>query len=369
MKVQECLRAKTQKGMEPVQAVASLADELAIRSTFHPLDPLVILNYDQIHSPKKNDIVRDCRGLTLELGSWDVVARSFRRFFNAGEDREGDDRFDWQNFNADAKEDGSLALLYRYQGSWRVNTRGSFALGEIGPGVGMTWEETFYQGLDEMGMDDLPEGYTFVFELCSPYNRVVRRYDQVTLFLLTAFHNATGTEPSEALLDRWAQLLQVERPRRFSFVSLDDIRCYLEEVEKDPTFEGVVVRDRYGERLKVKSSRYVALHHLHDNGNLFLTKRLLPLILQNEVAEVALCFPEVVEKSFDVVEKLYGPYGRMLAVWEIARGLPTQKEFALFVTKHTKLAAVLFEARKQGREPADVFRQSESYLLKTVFNQ
>jgi hypothetical protein len=71
-------------------------------------------------------------------------------------------------------------LLYHYDGSWRVNTRGSFALGEIQPGLGKTWEEGFYLALrNEKGLDDLsPQGFTYVFEFCSRWNKVVRDYPE-----------------------------------------------------------------------------------------------------------------------------------------------------------------------------------------------
>src|SRR3990172_3567425 len=46
---------------------------------------LVVLNYNQIESEKHNDIVKECRGLILGVGSWIIVSRAFDRFFNYGE--------------------------------------------------------------------------------------------------------------------------------------------------------------------------------------------------------------------------------------------------------------------------------------------
>lgn len=84
-----------------------------IDATHSETDPLVILNYDQIESPKTHPVVRECRGLVLEKDTWNVVARAFTRFFNYGET---DCQFDWSKFTATTKEDGSLLLLYRYAG-------------------------------------------------------------------------------------------------------------------------------------------------------------------------------------------------------------------------------------------------------------
>ena len=43
------------------------------------------LNYDHEHSPKTAPIPLECRALVLEVGTWNVVAKSLPRFFNLGE--------------------------------------------------------------------------------------------------------------------------------------------------------------------------------------------------------------------------------------------------------------------------------------------
>ena len=53
-------------------------------------DDIVVLNYNQIESPKFHPICDECRALILEKGTWKVLARSFTRFFNVGEGIEGD---------------------------------------------------------------------------------------------------------------------------------------------------------------------------------------------------------------------------------------------------------------------------------------
>ena len=45
---------------------------------------LYVLNYDQINSPKSNDIVKECRGLILDH-EFNIVSRSLDRFFNWNE--------------------------------------------------------------------------------------------------------------------------------------------------------------------------------------------------------------------------------------------------------------------------------------------
>ena len=72
----------------------------------------VVLNYNQIDSPRFNPIADECRALILARDSqWSVMARSFDRFYNVGEG-EG-----WKDFPIDEstrfeeKLDGSLITI------------------------------------------------------------------------------------------------------------------------------------------------------------------------------------------------------------------------------------------------------------------
>ena len=117
---------KVQEFLHGGGTLEELKEKLGIKLTYHPTDPLVILNYDQIESPKMDPIVQECRGLVIELHTWNVIARAFNRFFNAEEALDINKNFDWNRFDAFEKADGSLVLVYWYK-EWRINTRGSFA--------------------------------------------------------------------------------------------------------------------------------------------------------------------------------------------------------------------------------------------------
>lgn len=59
--------------------IQKLRDDFAI--TVKEVDDLLVLNYNQIESPKTHPIVIECRSLILDTG-FNVVSRSFDRFFN-----------------------------------------------------------------------------------------------------------------------------------------------------------------------------------------------------------------------------------------------------------------------------------------------
>src|SRR5262249_29163226 len=148
-----------------------LRTELGIRRVQHETLPLVILNYDQIDSPKAHPVVRECRGLVLHAHTYELVARGFPRFFNWGELTEEMKRFDFSDFTALTKEDGSLVLLFRFAGAWQVSTRGSFARDTFRNST-LTWYDGITRALRLCSLAELQgrldESLCYVCEFCSP---------------------------------------------------------------------------------------------------------------------------------------------------------------------------------------------------------
>jgi hypothetical protein len=349
-----------------------LQAELGVNYYRHPELPLVGFKYSQIDSPKTNPVVRDARGIVLEDGSWDVVAKPFRRFFNAGEDAEAFRRFNWSDFTCTTKEDGSLKVVYNYQGRWYVNTSGSFGLFQCGES-GLTWAELFWKtsGIDESKLD--PE-LTYVCEMWTPHNKVVRIYPRPTVFLLSAFVLPTLAEVSVEEADRLAAHVGLTRPEHHHFTSMDEIAAFLEQKSaKDKTYEGVVIRDAADERYKVKSDTYVALHHLKDNGNVCRSDRLVPLVLAGESDEVLAYLPEIEPYLREVQARMDEEYANLLALWRETKDIASQKEFALSIVPRTAFAGVLFNVRKiHGEDQAEehlkgMWRKSGDLIVKHLF--
>lgn len=334
-----------------------LRDELAIQVVEHPAEPLVILNYHQFDSPKMHPVVRQCRGITLEKESWKVVAKAFDRFFNWGELAHEMAGFDWSDFICQTKEDGSLILVYHYRGTWRVNTRGSFGQ-DIPRGAPGTWAELVWSRLGDPAR--LDPALTYVLELVSPYTKVVRRYPDVHLYLLTAFVMGPD-DPAEVPhpeADRIAARLGLARPRQHAFQALDQITSWLLQQEvDDPTFEGVVIRDRRM-RWKIKSRSYLGLHLLATDNTGGNPRLLLPFILNGEDAELLAYFPEIKEVYLGYKARVEAEYDKLKEVWQATRHLKDQKEFALAVLPRTRFASLLFALRK--RLPAE--QQTEDEL-------
>lgn len=395
LKVQEYLRSG--------KTLEDLKNDLGIKVSYHPDNdnPLVILNYHQIDSPKTHPIIRECRGLVLDSRNYKIAARSFKRFYNWGEVQDEAKLFNFTNFHTQTKEDGSLVLIFKFEGKWYTNTRGSFAFDVMQDlqfhedvELQYTWQECILKALGVKSHDELDSRldgrYTYVGELVSPYNKIVRKYDTPQVYLLTAFKGE-----KELTLEQCDQLqkdskVSFVRPGIFKFSKIEEIISYLKNNErKDPTFEGFIIRDDQNHRWKIKSDSYTALHRLKGEGdNIFNPKYQIPVILAGEEAEVLLHFEEATGSFLATKKRLEEEYQKLERVWQdtwqIKGGKANQKDFALAIQGRTPFTALLFKLRIQkiNRERAtkkkmfydeteellqDIWRSSADLIYKTLY--
>lgn len=336
---------EVQKYLKSGKTHQHLTDELGIVVLHHDTLPLTILNYDQIESPKLHPIVAECRGLVLHRETHDVVAKSMNRFFNWSEVPNAP--FNFKNCNVLSKEDGSLVLLYKFNGAWHANTRGSFGHWQIRY-TPYTWHGLICEAAGIKNLQDfddhLDDRYTYVCELVSPYNKVVRYYPQPQLYLLTQFEGI-NEKPVEDVPSIF------KRPSKYDFHSIDEISAFLDQQAKDdPTFEGVVICDDHFRRYKVKSVTYWALHQLRDNGNIFNPRKLVPYILKGDWEELISYFPEVKPAVELYKARLDEAYANLVEVWEKYWRIADQKEFALAIQGKTRFTGLLFDLRKKSKD-------------------
>lgn len=358
-------------------SIEQLSQELGIKVVKHPTLPLMIMNYDQIDSPKTHPVVKECRGSVLHTDTYELVAKSMERFYNWGEVTEDMEKFDFSCFEATEKVDGSLCIIYFFAGNWYANTRGSFADGKVANGFNTTWQEGFCRALGVFTLNDLDNildrTCTYICEFCSPLNKVVRMYPDYRMYLLTIFKGMEEKSVPEELyyqyMSRKTWRPMFLKPKVFKFTSIEEIKNFLNvNSENDATFEGIVIRDRNGLRYKIKSATYLSLHQLKGNDNIFLAKRLLPFVLTGETAELLTYFPEVKEELERVNEKVQSAYAELIRVWDSTKDIETQKDFALAIKDKTPFTGILFEARKKGLEPKTLWRNASDRILNVLFN-
>lgn len=338
--------------------------------TIHPSLPLVLFGYNAVETRKANlqyhEITRECRSLVLEKDTWKLISRSFRRFFNLGEYEEKD--FNWDSFYYQEKLDGSLISLYNYNGRWFIRTSGSFAEGKVYNECDHTWSSLVFYILGHVKLKLLNPQYTYVFELTSPYNQVVKLHKESSLTLLSIFDNLDGVELGITYSDYVAKDLEVARPQIFHFVNIKEALTWLETQPAD--FEGFVLMDTNFNRYKCKNSQYLMAHRLKNNGN-FRPKYLISLILNNnqEKDEFLTYFKELKEKwllyeneinvLFDKADLLYNNLNNL-----------EQKDFALSIKdEEFHIKSILFTSRKQKIAPSSNKNGFESLLIKYFENK
>lgn len=349
-------------------ALDSLTNEYAIKCSIWE-DKLVVLNYSQIDSPKYHQITEECRSLVLDMENFDVVSRSFDRFFNYGED-ERVAHVPTTELIAYEKVDGSLISLFFYEGEWLYRTKSMIMPDNIinGNADGVTWKQRIDEGLENCTLyGNLHEGYTYIFELTCRENRVVTKYaDNGKLWILTVRNNKTGdyfvNRSSQSVFCKYNGFKQ---PRQYSFDTWE--HCAKAAKELRDLEEGYVLYNQEGVPcFKLKNPAYVAAHHLRGEGVLS-EKRILDIILLNESDEYLTIFPEDTN-TFQPYMDAYNAF-KVKLDWVASfskanREKLTQKEYAMLI-KDSPLASVGFSVR-QGKTVEEAINRLTSSTLHSM---
>lgn len=248
------------------------------------------LNYDMLEARDADPIAQECRGLVLRtvesnvpMAQWDptmsvldqtvgatqVLARPMDRFFNYGQGAAAAVNFDCKETRFLEKLDGTLCILYwdRDLMKWCVATRSVPDADLMMDGFGgQTFSDLFWKAFKSCGGDvsalDYAKGLnTFCFELCTPDNQIVVRYETYKLFLLAVREIETG---DEMLPDEWAHEIGVTAAPSYKFGSTAEMLDFVSS--RNPlAHEGIVVCDKHFNRVKVKNAGYLAYNKIKDS--------------------------------------------------------------------------------------------------------
>ena len=300
----------------------------------HPTLPLTIWNYSEKVQYENlwDEVTLMCRGLVTD-DKGDIVATPFKKFFNIEEGK----YTPTETFEVYEKMDGSLGIVFWYQGQWVVATRGSFTSDQAIKATEL---------LQKYNTDIMFRHMTFCFEIIYPENRIVLDYKgEEKLVLLGAFDN-WGKDYDITDWDEWG--FDVVK----KYDGINDYKQLKEMVKNDQ--EGFVVKFSNGDRVKVKGVEYLRLHKIMTNVSTtgiweylkngedvmellkdvpdeFYTK------IKNYVKELRYFFMSISEdagKRFD--GKMYGKYNDKEPITD-------RKEFAEWVSEQPKhLSGILF---------------------------
>ena len=215
----------------------------------HPTLPLSIYNYSRTcqYEGRWDDITLNMRGMILD-NEGNVVARSFPKFFNMEEMKEIPN----EPFQVYEKMDGSLGIVFHYNGEWHLASKGSFISEQAIKG-----REMLQKYLDNPSCDFHP-AYTYLFEIIYNDNRIVVNYDFEDVVLLARIPtHKEGIVENEVQGPGFQSSFRVVK-------RYDGIKDYkeLKNMVKDNQ-EGFVVRFFPSNiRMKIKGEEYVRLHRI-----------------------------------------------------------------------------------------------------------
>jgi RNA ligase len=312
-------------------------DGLLYKQT-HPTLPLTIWNY----TPKVqyeniwDEITLQCRGMVTD-DNGNVVARPFKKFFNIEEGK----HTPTSEFEVYEKMDGSLGILFNYEGEGVFATRGSFTSEQSVKGFEM---------LQKYDYQKLHKDYTYLFEIIYNENRIVVKYLFEDLVLLGMINTETGYEVDLHHEGNDMRLKNLIHNLEFKVVKqYDGIEDYTKLKSLiDNNAEGFVIRFSNGDRMKIKGEEYLRLHKIMTNvsttgiwemlSNGDNVNELLKDVpdefykkIQNYVRDLKYNYVQISEMAGKLHDGFrYGKYNDVDPE-------PTKKEFAEFVFKQQKV--------------------------------
>ena len=253
--------------------------------------PLAIFNYG-LEADFTNPIVREARGIIINLETLEVVCWPFSKFCNLHEEgaKEDVENFDWDSCSCQEKVDGSIVKLWfnNLTGEWQWSTNSIICAKDAPLLEGAGNFDTLIKGAvnyKDINYQDLDKDITYIFELVSPLSMLVIQYKENCLYHIGSRNRVTGEELD---ID-----IGIKKPERYDLHTLDDClnACFKLNQEGVVKKEGFVLVDKYYHRIKLKSPEYLAKHILIDVGK--LSKRKVISIIRDGIATVE----ELVERT------------------------------------------------------------------------
>ena len=249
--------------------------------------PFCIFNYD-IDCDFADPVVQEARGIIIDMHTLEVVCWPFRKFGNWNENYADD--IDWKTARVQEKIDGSIIKMWwnPYEKCWWFSTNSTInADAALCNDTNMTFADIIKRAVNfySIHMDQLDKELTYIFELVSPYNRIVIQYDTAKLYHIGARNNITGEE--------YTVNIGIERPREYFLYSLKDCVKFFDEYEQKDKIdlEGFVVVDDNYNRIKIKSPEYLTLHRMANNGALS-KERCLELLMSQNTNDICAALPQ-----------------------------------------------------------------------------
>ena len=243
-----------------IESLEKYYQEGLLQKQTHPTKYLYIWNY----TPKVqyeslwDDITMQCRGL-ITTHSGEVISRPFGKFFNYEEVIDKNlIPWDSEYAHVQTKMDGSLGILFFYDGEWIMATRGSFT------------SEQSIRGLEILksiyNLDKFVKEFTYLCEIIYPENRIVVNYgkEKITFLSVTTPEGELNWATSKSIF--YLSSIKEEDVVDSTMVTFSKETFDVYKSLNLPNEEGFVIRFYPSNfRMKIKFEEYVRLHRILTN--------------------------------------------------------------------------------------------------------
>jgi len=327
LEVQQLFRTKSKE-----EALAVL-DQIGLDYHEEEKNGAVYAHIDYNMATDRNSfLAKECRGLGLVVGSWDIFRYGFDRFMNWEEEGRDPIILD-EPITYQEKVDGSLIFLHYMNGEWNVGTRGRLFPDTKVSDYDITFPELFWKAFDECGGNRraLHPHYCYFFELCAPENRIVILYPKRKTVLLGARRIFDWIEIDTHTVANLALNLNVPVPDNHNFASLQECLNKARSLvgTEDEGFVLVQPNKKGYYRAKVKGDAYLELHRIVSARSL---NNLVKLVLQKK-RDFLNDFPDYFP-AYDAICQMFEEWIHRAKTFYMAeKGLleRSRKEFALSV--------------------------------------
>ena len=288
-------------------------------------DNRIMLNYRQGISDYSNPIVLEARGLILDKNTSDIVCIGFNKFFLYNS--EFASSINWHEVRIEEKYDGSLITLYYYNDEWKVATSGCIDAedAEMECSQFKSFRELFDIATKNANLDysKLDKDNCYMFELISPYNKVVVDYEDIDIIHIGTRNKITLKESIEDI--------GIKHPITYPLNDITDCLSFINA--ENYHGEGFVAVDGMWNRVKIKSDEWFKWHYINNN-NAMNVRIALELIRSKDLDEYLIRYKHhkeyvlYVKDCYDVLRYYIGKIFELADYAQTA--FPSRKEQARY---------------------------------------
>lgn len=254
---------------------------------------LILFAYN-IDADFRNPVVCNCRGIILYEEDYSIACYPFDKFDNYN--APWADIIDWSTARIQEKLDGSIIKVWwnKLNEKWTVSTNSMIFAEKAMLENEIDFLSLFNQATNKPDYGILNKDKTYIFELTSPANKIVIRYETTELWHIGTRNNITCKEEDEDI--------GIQKPKEYLGIGdIDTAVSVANELCKGKEkHEGFVIVDDQYHRVKVKSDFFLNIHYL-QSLQVGQVDRIVKFMLEEDVRELCRYCPEIehIIKYFD----------------------------------------------------------------------